>query len=1055
MEYCVAEDTRPLDRCLLDVRSCDVYVGIFAFRYGHVPRDGNPGQRSITELEYLCAAGAGKECLLFLLSEEAPWPRAKMDRDSAAIDRLRGTLRDSGRIVSWFTGKDNLARQVSEAITGWERRAGVARDAGWQRYLDAVAERHQWVRMQVIAGAGKDRGNPVRIPLTEVFEPQLVSPGASGTHVPDEVRRYQEQIYGPRSAIARADSGSGADTAPEDEADGESGAGGQQLPATGPEQVLDILGRERAQVILGGPGSGKSTLVQYMMLKPDYACGSPVTPRDLGAERIPFLVDLRKYVLGEAPDFVSYIVARSRDYYAAPADDASVRRVLAEDRRAIVFFDGLDEVFDPALRLRVVERFEAFASAYPCCQIVVTSRIAGYDPQSLGLAGFRHYTLMPLTLGHVRDFADRWYRHYTLEGTERTAAGMVHRIEESPRLLDLAGNPLLLTMMAVIYKDRDLPTERWRLYHRCAETLLEDWDLGKGIKVAEFNLGVAVRTEQKSEILEQVARYMLDHAQPGSELNAIAYGPVADILTGYLVSKYGRPEGEAGAIAVDILNHLTERTYVLAGVGERVFGFVHRTFMEYFAACACLREFDRRSADSGWLRNEIFGAHWHDPAWQEVLLLLIARLHDRGTPITAVIDHVRHSGSGKYPYSTAFAARCLGEVSHLGQQEKEQGRQLLTDLAAGIEQNVNRTVAQAKEFTETALTSFAALAPLVAVPAEVLDAVGRLSKGKRGPVQMTAWRMGFATQAPGERLGYTIGALDNPDDTVRRAAIAALEREWSARDDVGEILARVARKDRRSPVRLAALSALQRSWKRAPAILDVIASDIGAESSYLAIIGLIEYLGKAWAGDERALRLVMDLLDGHMKGWGHPTADIIFAAATTAIASGWPGDAEAFDLILRKTTLRGANYFRELEPPPWGSSSPEYQCDDNLLALAKDRSHHEDPLVREAALWMIVSRWALGDSGIGDLLRSLAAGDTSPRIRSSVLSHMAYEEFSHDGEMHSFILERAANDPDPEVRQAILISLNRWPDSQTREFVHRRLASEPSADLRIAVATSL
>src|SRR5262249_47216803 len=161
----------------------------------------------------------------------------------------------------------------------------------------------------------------------------------------------------------------------------------------------------------------------------------------------------------------------------------------------------------------------------------------------------------------------------------------VQRIVENPRLLDLAGNPLLLTMMAVIYKDRDLPNERWRLYERCAETLLEDWDLGKGIEDEDFKLAVLIRTAQKSEILQRVSMYMLEHGQTDKELNAIAYAPLLEIVAGYLQEKYQRSPGEAEAIAVDILRHLMERTYVLAGIGERIFGFVHRTFMEYFAAC--------------------------------------------------------------------------------------------------------------------------------------------------------------------------------------------------------------------------------------------------------------------------------------------------------------------------------------------------------------------------------------------------------------------------------------------------------------------------------------
>jgi hypothetical protein len=76
MEDYVATDKRPLDKCLADVVSCDVYVGIFAWRYGYIP----PGQeRSITELEYRQAGESGLKRLIFLLDEDAPWPRSKME----------------------------------------------------------------------------------------------------------------------------------------------------------------------------------------------------------------------------------------------------------------------------------------------------------------------------------------------------------------------------------------------------------------------------------------------------------------------------------------------------------------------------------------------------------------------------------------------------------------------------------------------------------------------------------------------------------------------------------------------------------------------------------------------------------------------------------------------------------------------------------------------------------------------------------------------------------------------------------------------------------------
>src|SRR5262249_44873063 len=186
--------------------------------------------------------------------------------------------------------------------------------------------------------------------------------------------------------------------------------------------------------------SGKSTLVQYIILRVCEAGddGNAVSMHLAGAP-IPFLVELRDYVLNRDPDFVSYLARRS-GVYGVVLDAEGIGHVLAQDGKAIVFFDGLDEVFDPHVRAQVIEQFQTFARRYRGARIIVLSRIAGFAQVSLGLAGFEHYTLMPLTLGHIRHFADRWYQYYTLEGTDRTAQGLVQRIVESPRLLDLAGN---------------------------------------------------------------------------------------------------------------------------------------------------------------------------------------------------------------------------------------------------------------------------------------------------------------------------------------------------------------------------------------------------------------------------------------------------------------------------------------------------------------------------------------------------------------------------------------------------------------------------------------
>ena len=115
MESYVAADSRPVDQCLADVRASDVYVGIFAWRYGFIP----PGyDRSITELEYQEAGKAGRDRLIFLLREDAAWRRDQIERGPGEqqIEHLRNQLK-LDHMVGFFSTPDELATEVATAIT--------------------------------------------------------------------------------------------------------------------------------------------------------------------------------------------------------------------------------------------------------------------------------------------------------------------------------------------------------------------------------------------------------------------------------------------------------------------------------------------------------------------------------------------------------------------------------------------------------------------------------------------------------------------------------------------------------------------------------------------------------------------------------------------------------------------------------------------------------------------------------------------------------------------------------------------------------------------------
>lgn len=123
MENYVARDDRPVDACLRDVTSCDVYVGLFAHRYGFIPDDPrNQDRLSITELELRAAQQAGKPCLVFLQDPAAPWPTIAADSHSgenesgARIRRLRQEL-DERYLRVLFRGPEDIGELVASSVT--------------------------------------------------------------------------------------------------------------------------------------------------------------------------------------------------------------------------------------------------------------------------------------------------------------------------------------------------------------------------------------------------------------------------------------------------------------------------------------------------------------------------------------------------------------------------------------------------------------------------------------------------------------------------------------------------------------------------------------------------------------------------------------------------------------------------------------------------------------------------------------------------------------------------------------------------------------------------
>lgn len=387
-------------------------------------------------------------------------------------------------------------------------------------------------------------------------------------------------------------------------------------------------------VILGDPGSGKSTLLQYAALS---WAEKPL--RELKGQPIPLLIELRTYARDKAANKCSHFLDYLHNGNTACRLNQNQLHQLLKTGNAVALFDGVDEVFDPALREEVVNDIHRFSNNYPTTQIVVTSRWLGYKAEALRNAGFQHFMLQDLNDEQIADFINRWheltFRPQDEADKIRKRDRLQKAIQDSKAIHELAGNPLLLTMMAILNRNQELPRDRARLYERASEVLLHQWDVEQKILENDRLKDLSIDVRDKQAMLRKVA-YHMQAGEKGLAGNVISREDLEQILTGYLKTI---DVDQARVVARLMIEQLRSRNFILCYLGADSYAFVHRTFLEYFCAWEFVWQFEReQKIDIEYLKTELYGKHFQDEAWDEVLRLIAGMIQPKF--VGQIIDYL-------------------------------------------------------------------------------------------------------------------------------------------------------------------------------------------------------------------------------------------------------------------------------------------------------------------------------------------------------------------------------------------------------------------------------
>jgi len=431
----------------------------------------------------------------------------------------------------------------------------------------------------------------------------------------------------------------------------------------------------RNLVILGDPGSGKSSLVRYLTLR--WAGIADQALRD--TQPIPLVIELGPYARWRCDgrkDFLRYLEE------ASPLHEwprGLLASLIEHPGRAVLLLDGLDEIFDTKLRAAVIDDIQRFNSRFAHTPILVTSRVVGYQPQRLRDAGFRHFMLQDLDSPQITSFLERWHQVTFDDPTQGTAKQdrLQKAIRASRSIAMLAGNPLLLTMMAILNRNQELPRDRTDLYAQASRVLLHAWDTERALE--DFpGMSNEIGLREKTDILRRIAAHM-QSGPGGLKGNLIDGVTLTGLIEDYLQTELHFPQARAAARAV--VEHLRQRTFILCFVGADSYAFVHRTFLEYFCAADFVHRFNvAKTLDIDGLIS-LFDQHCRDAEWREVLRLICGQIDEQF--IGQIVTHLaKRTDLEKWDRKSPLpelplAIGCLSEARNISRLEAA-GASLLT-----------------------------------------------------------------------------------------------------------------------------------------------------------------------------------------------------------------------------------------------------------------------------------------------------------------------------------------------------------------------------------------
>ena len=455
--------------------------------------------------------------------------------------------------------------------------------------------------------------NFVSLELDEVFVNLRAAPERAEAHDDDDGEKLRERLL-QASADEREQL-----TMEFESLDAESARRSLRKGAdTAPLSIDQLVSKPGGAVLLGGPGSGKTTLIKRLArscaLGPDIMRERyPEMPHNL----FPIVVSITLFDAWrqDGRSVLDYIKAHLQQQGGQALLEV-FDRCWRQDR-CLILLDGLDEVAQADHRISSARAVDELYQELHGNRALTTSRIVGYNICRLSSPS-QHAVLQPFDRDDIGTFVRQWHRAReqawhsespNFQQAAQDAEALLREIEANVSVASLASNPLMLTIIGLI-KQRDvrLPERRVELYEAAMNTLLRSWN--KARSLSGLTLGVEPRLERTKRVWAAVAYWMHEHTSRGALHRSQLHEQLVEVLTS---DEFELKRHDAHEEAESYLNTAAESTGLLEARGPETFAFVHQTFQEYLAA-------NRLAIPTRRAVNRILDVAG-DPRWHEVIRL--------------------------------------------------------------------------------------------------------------------------------------------------------------------------------------------------------------------------------------------------------------------------------------------------------------------------------------------------------------------------------------------------------------------------------------------------